>query len=489
MSTIDISRRLEPAVLQESTVATPVATPQPVARSVAVTLVAADLASSLLSAATAMCLPLDGASVTPDGRASLGMFAGPALLFSVLLILFCHIQKLYDRTHTRTAFDETASVLKAAGLAILVLSASLFFLGVGAVSQVALLGFLTMSITSMVCWRQLRYWRRSKRLAAGRDGRNIVIVGPGKTARQIEQHLASNRQFGCIPKGIIATEEELSGPVLGRVEDLPDIVHTHFIDEVFVVLPAERELVMQLVIQCREAGVQVRLLPDLCDGLAWPRSIEYVGPFPAIAIQQEALAGYEPVFKRWVDILGSGCALVLCSPLLLLIALAIRLDSPGPILYRSQRVGKKGRQFTCYKCRTMVNNAELLRASLQNLNGRDRVLFKIANDPRVTRLGRLLRKYSLDELPQLWNVLKGEMSLVGPRPATSGEVAQYESTQLKRLKVMPGITGLWQVEARCDPSFESYINLDNRYIDHWSLWLDLKILLKTIPVVLGGSGQ
>jgi exopolysaccharide biosynthesis polyprenyl glycosylphosphotransferase len=277
--------------------------------------------------------------------------------------------------------------------------------------------------------------------------------------------------------------------VLGGVNDLQEIVHTHFIDEIFVVLPADRELVAQLVIQCAAARVRIRILPDLYDGLTWPASVEYVGPFPTIRVHEKPIFNCEPTLKRWVDILGSGCALVLSSPLWLVTAIAICLDSPGPVFYGSQRVGKKGRLFTCYKFRTMAKNADVLKASLQSLNERDRVLFKISHDPRVTRLGRLLRKYSVDEVPQFWNVLKGDMSLVGPRPATPGEVAQYESGHRKRLRAMPGITGLWQVEARSDPSFESYVNLDKQYIDNWTLWLDLKIMIKTITVVAAGSGQ
>jgi lipopolysaccharide/colanic/teichoic acid biosynthesis glycosyltransferase len=182
-------------------------------------------------------------------------------------------------------------------------------------------------------------------------------------------------------------------------------------------------------------------------------------------------------------------ALVLNAPLCILIALAIRLDSPGPIFYRSDRVGRKGAIFTCYKFRTMVRNADALREDLHCHNERNGVLFKIAGDPRITKVGRFLRQYSLDEIPQFWNVLNGDMSLVGPRPPIPGEYAQYEIDHLKRLHVLPGITGLWQVEARRDASFENYINLDTHYIDHWSVWLDFKILLKTVAVVVAGTGQ
>jgi lipopolysaccharide/colanic/teichoic acid biosynthesis glycosyltransferase len=167
----------------------------------------------------------------------------------------------------------------------------------------------------------------------------------------------------------------------------------------------------------------------------------------------------------------------------------VKFSSPGPILYRSTRVGKKGRDFICYKFRTMVANAEQLRDSLHHLNEREDILFKITNDPRITPIGRFLRKYSIDELPQFLNVLRGDMSLVGPRPPVPSEYRQYALEHLRRLDVVPGITGLWQVAARTDPSFHSYIALDLQYVDNWTVWLDCKILVRTIAVVFAGTGQ
>lgn len=193
--------------------------------------------------------------------------------------------------------------------------------------------------------------------------------------------------------------------------------------------------------------------------------------------------------KRVIDVLLSSGLLLCCLPLMAVLALAIRLDSPGPAIYRSRRIGRNGKPFWCLKLRTMVAGADQLRGKLTAKNHRDGILFKVADDPRITRVGRILRKYSADELPQLWNVLKGEMSLVGPRPALAEEVAQFRYEHLERLTVTPGITGLWQVEARRDPSFQAYIRLDLAYVRNWSPWLDCKILLRTISVVMVGTGQ
>jgi lipopolysaccharide/colanic/teichoic acid biosynthesis glycosyltransferase len=165
------------------------------------------------------------------------------------------------------------------------------------------------------------------------------------------------------------------------------------------------------------------------------------------------------------------------------------LDSPGPIFYLSERIGKRGRVFPCVKFRTMVCDADKMRADVMHLNERDGVLFKVSNDPRITPLGRLLRKYSLDELPQFFNVLRGDMSIVGPRPPIASEVREYKLSHLRRLDVTPGITGLWQVIGRQDPSFDSYISLDVTYIENWSILLDLVIILRTIRVVLAGTGS
>jgi exopolysaccharide biosynthesis polyprenyl glycosylphosphotransferase len=192
--------------------------------------------------------------------------------------------------------------------------------------------------------------------------------------------------------------------------------------------------------------------------------------------------------KRALDLGFSTLILVAMAPFLLLLAVAIKLDSPGPVFYVSERIGRRGRVFRCFKFRTMERDAESRRSRMDHLNERDKVLFKVKNDPRITRLGRVLRRYSLDELPQFFNVLAGDMSVVGPRPPLASEVMEYNPAQLRRLEALPGITGLWQVQGRHDPSFDKYVSLDLTYIENWSLGLDLKIMLRTLSVVLSGTG-
>jgi exopolysaccharide biosynthesis polyprenyl glycosylphosphotransferase len=261
------------------------------------------------------------------------------------------------------------------------------------------------------------------------------------------------------------------------------------VDEIFFSVPGDKKMVISMVEEARAAGIDVRVVPDLYDGLAWNAPVEYIGQFPTIPLHRRdfPIGGY--LLKRALDMAISSIALLVALPVMLAIAVAIKVESGGEIFYWAHRIGRKGRTFPCFKFRTMVQNADKLKADLEHMNERDGVLFKIANDPRITRVGAILRKYSLDELPQFYNVLRGDMSLVGPRPPMAAEVEQYDLNHLRRLNVLPGITGLWQVEARQDPSFDSYISLDTAYVENWSFWLDLKILARTIGVVVSGTGS
>jgi lipopolysaccharide/colanic/teichoic acid biosynthesis glycosyltransferase len=208
-----------------------------------------------------------------------------------------------------------------------------------------------------------------------------------------------------------------------------------------------------------------------------------------ICLHRERLPVAGLFTKRIVDVLGASVALLVSAPLLIAIAALIKLDSSGRVIYAAQRAGRKGRLFRCYKFRTMVSNADALKNSLRHHNQRSGAIFKINGDPRITRLGCLLRRFSLDELPQFWNVVKGDMSLVGPRPHPLDDFVTYQIEDLARLDVTPGMTGLWQVTARRDPSFQRSVELDREYIRTWSLGLDVKILLKTIVAVIRGSGD
>ena len=259
-------------------------------------------------------------------------------------------------------------------------------------------------------------------------------------------------------------------------------------DEVIITIPFMHSQVRRAVIQARLNNLDIKIVPDLYGSLARGATLEHLGHVPVMSLGAQPIPVFGMILKRAMDVIGSAIGLTLLSPLVLAIAVAIRLDTAGPAHYRAWRVGKKGRKFVCYKFRTMMQNADALKDSLSHLNEREGATFKIANDPRITRVGRFLRKYSLDELPQLWNVLKGDMSLVGPRPHPLDDYHKYDLEHLRRLDVTPGLTGLWQVTARRDPSFEENVAFDLEYIDKWSLWVDIKVILKTVSVVVAGTG-
>jgi exopolysaccharide biosynthesis polyprenyl glycosylphosphotransferase len=337
-------------------------------------------------------------------------------------------------------------------------------------------------------------WRSQSGKRQGRERRasgvrNVLIVGAGRVGRSVASYVEAHREADRVVCGFLDNERPLGNGVLGGVGDLARLARTEFVDEVILAAPHDRKLTLQVLREARSLRLDVEIVPELFGCKPADEMVERVGDLPVISLHAERLPSLGLVLKRLVDVAGAGFALTVLSPLLAAIAVMIKLDSSGPVLYCAPRAGRKGRSFRCYKFRTMVGNADALKNNLRQNNQRSGPFFKIADDPRITRLGRLLRRYSLDELPQLWNVLQGDMSLVGPRPHPLDDLAGYEVKHLARLDVTPGMTGLWQVTARRDPSFERGMELDREYIRTWSLGSDLRILLKTVSTVVRGSGD
>ena len=338
--------------------------------------------------------------------------------------------------------------------------------------------------------------RIAARLAERAHGRNVLIVGAGPVGRELAATLEREHIDGRIVVGFLDQTEAPTGDVLGRIENLARIARAEFVDEVILAIPNQHDLALRVIREARRSRLDIRAVPDLY-GYGWDRScgpdrgrlgLEYFGDLPVLTLHEERSAASGRFWKRVVDVLVSALALCIAAPLMAAIAAFIKMDSPGQVLYRAQRVGLKGRRFVCYKFRTMISGADGMKGGLRSRNERQGPCFKITADPRITRVGHALRRYSLDELPQLWNVLRGEMSLVGPRPHPLDDFEHYRLEHLRRLDVTPGITGLWQVTARRDPSFQRNMALDLEYIETWSLGMDLKILWKTVSVVIRGSG-
>jgi exopolysaccharide biosynthesis polyprenyl glycosylphosphotransferase len=288
-------------------------------------------------------------------------------------------------------------------------------------------------------------------------------VGASGLARNIARHLEAHPEMKRRFCGFLDDRKPLGNGIVGRTSELALWARTVFVDEVILATPHDRELTLRLLREAQRLRLDVKIAADLfgCQALG---KVERIGTIPLISLHRERLPVMELLLKRALDVLGAAMALVLLAPVMVLVALLIKLDSPGPVLYSAARAGRKGRPFRCYKFRTMVTGADNMKHGLRARNQRQGPFFKVPNDPRITRVGQFLRRFSLDELPQLWNVLNGEMSLVGPRPHPLDDFSGYAIEHLRRLDVTPGMTGLWQVTSRHDPSFQTGMKLDVEYI-------------------------
>jgi exopolysaccharide biosynthesis polyprenyl glycosylphosphotransferase len=417
--------------------------------------------------------------------------AGPGLLllYGALFTLLGFSERLYHPETVQIPHREQLILGK-----VVFWSAALVVLAVGwsgphLISLTTLAASAPLNFLIMLGWRN--HWRRSPTQPAqnGRDVRNVLIIGAGKMGRELAFHMGEDPSCRRVVMGFLDEDEPIGSDVCGRVEDLSRIARTKFVDEIILTAPQQADIARRVIREARRNQIDVKVVPDLFgfepDD---PLIFERFGNIPVLTLREERMPIFSFFLKRTVDAVCAAAALALTAPLLAIIALVIKLDSAGPVLYQAQRVGLKGRRFRCYKFRTMGADSDKLKEHLRVHNERQGPFFKMADDPRITRAGHFLRRYSLDELPQLWNVVRGEMSLVGPRPHPLDDFERYDLGDLQRLDVPPGLTGLWQVTARRDPSFEHGLALDLEYIRSWTLWRDFQILYKTISVVLHGSG-
>ena len=325
--------------------------------------------------------------------------------------------------------------------------------------------------------------------------REVLIVGSGPRAQTLWRTLVGMNGDGPHVIGFVDTRDNgidsmTQQRLIGNLGDLEGLLMRRVVDEVLIALPIKScyQQIQETIHTCERLGVQSTYLADIFQPSLGRVRYEHAHPFTTrtVKVVQD---DFRLVIKRAIDVVGAALGLALLAPLFLVIAAAIKLTGPGPVFFAQQRYGLNKRLFRMYKFRTMVPDADALQASLEEMNEAQGPVFKIASDPRVTRLGKLLRGTSLDELPQLWNVLKGEMSIVGPRPLPMRDVGRFDEGRLmRRFSVRPGLTCLWQISGRSNLTFERWIELDLEYIDRWSPWLDTVILLRTFPVVLRGTG-
>lgn len=321
-----------------------------------------------------------------------------------------------------------------------------------------------------------------------------LILGSGMVAGQLVEKLRNNDQYGLVPIGIVDDEihhvGEANLPWLGGFADLSEILESTHADRVIIAFSrASHEQLLEAIRTCRDAGVAIDVIPRLFEFLDGARSLGQVGGLPLISLGPARMTRVASAVKRIVDIVGSSLALIVSSPFLIAVAVAIKLESKGPVFFRQQRAGRDNAPFQLLKFRSMYIDAEQRKAALEDANeATDGVMFKIRDDPRVTRVGRLIRRLSIDELPQLVNVLRGEMSLVGPRPIIFSEAEALEDWHLRRVELRPGLTGPWQIYGRSQSPFQEMVRFDYQYVAGWSLARDIEILLATIPAVLSGRG-
>ena len=445
--------------------------------------VATDLLLAALSASVMFHISKShsaiGLPLTNQLRASL-------MLYAALTILCAHSLGLYHLR--RWNAGETFAIAKSVGLASVLFGAFVIWAGQPLlVATIACMG--AMNIGAFAAWRAWDRHTASHRVEAGKM-RNVLIVGANAYGSELARSISANPHWGFVVRGFLDDRAHSNGiRVAGTVAQLPEIARAEYIDDVFIAPPYDRALVRKLTDQARRNHWNVKVLPDFWEPAMVQPQVELLGELPVFSLHREPIPALALWIKRTLDIVLSLCVAPLAIPLIVGLALLVKLDSPGPVFYCATRVGRKGRKFCCWKLRTMAANADAIKQELRAKNQRSGPFFKLSLDPRITRIGRLLRRSSLDELPQLWNVLRGDMSLVGPRPHPTDDYERYEVEHRRRLQVRPGITGLWQVKARRDPSFDINMALDLAYIENWSLWLDCKILLQTIPVVLKGTGQ
>lgn len=412
--------------------------------------------------------------------------------WSVTNVLILMSRQLY---HTKREIVETFEiweVLKSIALATCIVVVSLYALRMENFPRSILLIGTGLMMILLTTWRVMKRVFVEYLVANGYNNFNVVIIGAGKVGKTLYQEIRKRPSLGLKVIGFLDDFKEgevvEGGPqVIGKISDFAKIVRSEFIDQAFIATHQDSLGFLKLLKKAQEVNVSIRVIPHGFEFMSRDFLKYNIGFVPVLEYSNQSI--YRKQFgKRMFDFFAGLILNIVCLPIYIGVAILIKMDSPGPIFYASKRYGRGGKMFNMYKFRSMVTNADDLLQEYKEKNEVDGPIFKMRSDPRITKLGRILRKYSIDELPQLVNVLKGDMSLVGPRPLPIEQVQKEDFKQLRRLEVRPGITGLWQIRGRSDISFKRLIRWDIWYINNWSFWLDLNILLQTIPVVCKGKG-
>jgi len=434
-------------------------------------------------------------SAVDSGIAQLDVYMWILLIHTPLLVMILRENGAYNPRETLSLFDLVWVLFKSILLSMLALGTVLYFMQYHYVSRLFILLIGTITFLVLIAERLIYHEVVKAVRMKGHNTRNVLIVGSGPRARGFTRLILKHSEWGLRIIGYVdddPREEDvkvLHGRIIGTINDIPSLVREIVIDEVVVAIPRRFLNRMEDVVHiCEETGIETTILADLYDTMIANTHLSFIDNTPLLTFSTVPAQEWKLLVKAMIDIIGAAFLLFGLAPLLITIAIAIKMTSRGSILYRQRRIGLHGREFMLFKFRSMYVDADEKQVELQHLNEMTGPVFKIQKDPRVTKIGRIIRKTSLDELPQLLNVVRGEMSLVGPRPPVPQEVDQYMRWQRRRLSMKPGITCIWQVNGRNKIGFEEWMKLDLQYIDNWSLGLDFKILFKTVPVVLFGYG-
>ncbi|MFN8522411.1 MAG: sugar transferase [Chloroflexota bacterium] len=410
----------------------------------------------------------------------------------VILVGILHGGGLYRARRGLEWFDDIPSIIRGTALGVMILFAGVALLRYPASSRLTfILAWLFITVL-MVCGRAAFQVVLGALHQRGVGIERVLVVGGNNLGRMIMQSLAARSHLGYRVVGFL--DDDRLGDFgrfrhLGGVDLMEDVAESEQVDHVVIALPAaSHAAIMRIVDHCKKRAVRFKIVPDLYEMSLSQVDVDTVSGIPLIGLKDVSIQGSNALAKRAADIVLASAALLVLAPLMALISALIKLESRGPIIYRHTRIGKNRQPFTMLKFRSMRADADQERELLVQATEGDARLFKSRDDPRRTRVGSVIRRWSLDELPQLWNVVRGDMSVVGPRPQIPPEVAEYEEWHYKRLAAPPGLTGLWQVSGRSELSFDEMVIYDIYYIENWSIGLDIRILLRTIPAVLRGDG-
>ncbi len=417
-------------------------------------------------------------------------------IFAALMLIFNHSAGLYRERRGRSWWDEVFSISNSATNAAVVVMALSFLLRPLVFSRLLIVQAAILVVVVLGIWRAVLRAVRSEMRKRGIGIERVLVVGAGSVGLSVLQIMLARPDLGFKVVGFVDDDPERGAndlgrvPALGQVDNLPGLIDRYNVDLVIITLPWQvQRKILQIVRECERKQVKVRTVPDMFELSLSQVQVEMLGGIPLLGLNGDArFHTSSRVVKRVLDVVLTVLAMPVVALVTGIIALAIRLDTPGPIFYAQKRIGLNGRPFKVYKFRSMIADADKYRADLIRQTGEDPRHPKLINDPRITRVGRWIRRFSIDEVPQIWNILRGEMSWVGPRPATPDEVELYEPWHRQRLRVLPGLTGLWQVSGRSEVPFEEMCLLDLYYIENWSLPMDMQIILRTVPHVLLAHG-